>query len=667
MSPDEAIGQAAPSSDLTASSQLLARIIATSRDCIKVLDLEGRLLFMNEGGMQELEICELGTVLNSSWIEFWQGEDREAARAAVEAARNGKMGRFTGFFPTVETRTPKWFDVIVSPILNSIGEPERLLAVSRDITLRKRAEERERTLLEINNAIISNLTQEELFRAVTGALSRLIPCDRSTIFVHRPGTETLRLFVLQSSVPSKEFRGNLDIPMSDTPAGRVFKSGQTLLRRDLDKEREFPTEHRLFAEGFRSLIIAPLIARGRVVGTLNLLSAKPGQYTDSDAEFIPAVATQVGLAVENMNAFEEITALKARLEAENVYLQEEIRAEHNFKEIVGNSPALLAALHKVEQIAPTDSTALIWGETGSGKELIARAIHDRSHRQGRPLVKVDCSAISAGLVESELFGHVKGAFTGAIERRVGRFQLADGGAIFLDEVGELPLETQVKLLRVLQEQEFEPVGSDRTIRVNVRIIAATNRNLEEAVRDGRFRADLFYRLNVFPLHMPPLRERRTDVPQLAALFLDRFSKKFGKEVRGVSQATMDFFLRYAWPGNIRELQNVIERGVVLAQGPVLSLDPTLLQMGTTDIFSARGETHTLATLAGAPGNGPAAPGIHSVSLEEVERQHIRAVLDQTGGVIEGPKGAATILKVHPNTLRSRMKKLGINARRTPVN
>lgn len=658
MLPDDARSQALPLTDIAASSELLARIIATSRDCIKVLDLEGRLLFMNEGGMRELEVCELGTVLNTSWIDFWQGEDREAARQAVVTARNGKMGRFVGYFPTLETRTPKWFEVIVSPILNAGGEPERLLAVSRDITLRKRAEERERTLLEINNAIISNLTQEELFRAVTSALSRLIPSDRSTIFVHRPGAETLRLYVLHSSVPSAEFHGNLDVPMADTPAGKVFKSGQTLVRHDLEKEREFSTEHRLFAEGFRSLIIAPLAARGRVVGTLNLLSLKPGQYTDLDAEFIPAVATQVGLAVENMNSYEEIAALKARLEAENVYLREEIRTEHNFREIVGNSPALVAVLRKVEQIAPADSTVLILGETGSGKELIARAIHDRSPRKSRPLVKVNCSAISAGLVESELFGHVKGAFTGAIERRVGRFQLADGGAIFLDEVGELPLETQVKLLRVLQEQEFEPVGSDRTVRVNVRIMAATNRNLEEAVSEGRFRADLFYRLNVFPLRVPPLRERLSDVPQLAALFLDRFAKKFGKEMQGISQATMAALMQYAWPGNIRELQNVIERGVVLAQGPVLSLDLNLPEMEGQAPGGAAHPPDVSKTPAAS--DRPASP---AASLEEVESRHIRAVLKQTGGVVEGPKGAATILQLHPNTLRSRMKKLGIVARR----
>ena len=274
---------------------------------------------------------------------------------------------------------------------------------------------------------------------------------------------------------------------------------------------------------------------------------------------------QVALAIENMKSYEEIATLKARLEKENVYLQEEIRTEHNFEEIVGNSPALLAVLRKVEQVAPTDSTVLIYGETGTGKELIARAIHDRSARKGRTLVRVNCSAISAGLVESELFGHLKGAFTGAIDRRVGRFELADGGTIFLDEIGELPLETQVKLLRVLQEHEFEPVGSSRPLRVDVRVIAATNRNLREAVEAGRFRSDLFYRLNVFPLELPPLRERRSDIPQLVMHCVSRFSKRFGKKVEGVSQESMARLMSYPWPGNVRELQNVMERAVVLSR------------------------------------------------------------------------------------------------------
>src|SRR5215468_5476828 len=290
-----------------------------------------------------------------------------------------------------------------------------------------------------------------------------------------------------------------------------------------------------------------------------------------------------------MQSYQETATLKARLEKENVYLQEEIRTEHNFEEIVGNSPALLAVLRKVEQVAPTDSTVLLCGETGTGKELIARAIHSRSSRKDRPLVKVNCAAISAGLVESELFGHVKGAFTGAIDRRVGRFELADGGTIFLDEVGELPPETQVKLLRVLQEREFEPVGSSRTQPVNVRVIAATNRDLDEAVAAGHFRSDLFYRLNVFPLKVPPLRERREDIRLLVMFFLDQFAKSLGKPVATVTAETMASLQSYDWPGNVRELQNVIERAVILSGGATLEVGPMKLSAsapGATDIPAA---------------------------------------------------------------------------------
>jgi formate hydrogenlyase transcriptional activator len=352
-----------------------------------------------------------------------------------------------------------------------------------------------------------------------------------------------------------------------------------------------------------------------------------------------------------------------KLQPTNMYLREEIQVEHNFKEIVGNSPGLLAVLRKVEQVALTDTTVLIYGETGTGKELIARAIHDCGARKEGPLVKVSCSAISAGLVESELFGHVKGAFTGAIQRRVGRFELADGGTIFLDEVGELPLETQVKLLRVLQEREFEPVGSSRSVRVDVRVIAATNRDLREAEKAGRFRSDLSYRLNVFPLEVPPLRDRRPDIPKLAMFFLERFSRKVGKRIDTVSQATMDRLVGYGWPGNIRELQNIIERAVVVTHGSVLAFTADLLPAEVSDvrISPSRGTGDHAVPNGGASTSNTARPAPStSTSLEEVVRHHILQVLQETGGLIEGPNGAARILKVNPSTLRGRMKRLGIN-------
>jgi formate hydrogenlyase transcriptional activator len=769
------------------------RLIARSQDCVNVLDLEGGLLWMNQGGMQALEICELGPFVNRSWIHFWKGEDQKAAHAAVEAAKNGGTCRFTGCFATTATRQPRWWDVVVSPIENAEGKPERLLVVSRDvseqkrnerilreahlqvarseerwrsvfensaigvaltglngrflatnsvyqkmvgysdeelralsfidithadyreanwalaaelregkrqqfqiekqyrcksgsliwvsnnvslvpgtastpqfimalsedITERKRAEEAlrkseriKRSLLDINNAIITNLTEEALLGSISEAVRPSIPFDRCAIILYTPETDTLRFLAVEGALGSDYFQPGLEVGREETSAGWVFDHQQPL-RRNLEEAQQFANERRLWAEGIRSLCIVPLILRGKSIGTLSVVSREKDQYSEEAAQFLQEVATQVALAIENMKFYEEIASLKARLEKENLYLREEIRTEHNFEEIVGNSPALLAVLRAVEQVAPTDSTVLINGETGTGKELIARAIHNRSARKGRALVSVNCSAISAGLVESELFGHLKGAFTGAIERRIGRFELANGGTIFLDEIGELPLETQVKLLRVLQEQEFEPVGSSRTQRVDVRVIAATNRNLREMVEAGRFRSDLFYRLNVLPLQLPPLRERLSDIPGLVALCVARFAKRFGKKVEGVSQETMARLMSYPWPGNIRELQNVIERAVVLSAGPTLRLDKDLVPVVATagSLVPAEPPAHEAQ---------PAAPSTSGLpTLEEVQRNHILAALQQADGVVHGPRGAARILNLHPNTLRHRMNKLGV--------
>jgi transcriptional regulator with GAF, ATPase, and Fis domain len=449
--------------------------------------------------------------------------------------------------------------------------------------------------------------------------------------------------------------GNVTYEVAETPCLRVL-AGETCYY-PTGLQQHFPRDTGLVKMNAESYLGIPLrSSRGEVIGHLAVLDDKPLVQTPQSLSLLNIFAARAGAELERLHAeaelrvaLAEVERLKNQLHAENLYLQEEIRREHNFEEIVGSSPALLETLHEVERIALADSTVLIYGETGTGKELIARALHDRSTRRNRPLVKVNCGAISAGLVESELFGHVKGAFTGALDRRVGRFELADGGTLFLDEVGELPLDTQTKLLRVLQEGEFEPVGSSKTQRVNVRIIAATNRKLEEEVRAGGFRADLFYRLNVLPLTLPPLRERRADIPALVAFFLARFAKKFGKSVEGVSQETMQLLVNYAWPGNIRELQNLIERGVALARHPILTIDPAMLP--NTKVVAPRS----------VPAEAPARvePVSQSASLDETQRQHILAVLRQTGGVIEGPKGAALILNLHPNTLRSRMKKLGI--------
>ena len=526
-----------------------------------------------------------------------------------------------------------------------------------DITARKTAEEtlrtseqRKRSLLEINNAIINNLTQDALFTSAYEAIRRVVSFDRAAFLLYRPETKTLKLLSMDRDTDSEFFRLGKEYDLQETRVSAwVLDNQKSVVRGNLEKEQYSPGDKRLVAEGIQSYCVVPLVARGISIGTFTVWSKTENRYSEADLELLQEVANQVALAIANMKSYEEIAALKARLEKENVYLQEEIRTQHNFEEIVGNSPLLLELLRRVDQVAPTDSSVLIYGETGTGKELIARAIHDRSARKNRPLVKVNCSAISAGLVESELFGHVKGAFTGAFERRIGRFELADGGTIFLDEVGELPLETQVKLLRVLQEREFEPVGSNRSVKVDVRIIAATNRNLEESIKAGSFRSDLYYRLNVFPLEVPPLRDRRSDIPQLAMFFMARYSRNLGKKMEGISTAASESLKNYSWPGNVRELQNVIERALILSSGRFLELDSDLSSLSAPHVMSGISESAV-----------PREPSPSVLStLEEVERAHISAVLQQARGVIEGASGAAKTLGMHPNTLRHRMQKLGI--------
>ena len=530
-----------------------------------------------------------------------------------------------------------------------------------DITERKqteealrRNEEQNRSLLQINNAIITNLTQEALLHSISEALHRVIRFDRCAITLYQPERDTFRFLAVEGELLSDYFQAGIEYRRSETSVGWVYDHQQARVCGNLqDSSPQFANERRLATEGIQSICVLPMALQGKCIGTLSFVSREKNRYSTQDALFLQEVANQVVLAIRNMQSYDEIASLKAKLEKENIYLREELRAEHNFEEIVGNSPPLLKVLRDVEQVAPTDSTVLIYGETGTGKELVARAIHSRSARNSRALVNVNCSAISAGLVESELFGHVKGAFTGALDRRIGRFELANGGTIFLDEIGELNLETQVKLLRVLQEREFEPVGSSRTLRVDVRVIAATNRNLREAVDAGRFRADLFYRLNVFPIEVPPLRERRSDIPKLVAFSLSRLSKRFGKKIDGVSRESMENLLSYPWPGNIRELQNVIERAVIVSAEPIVRLDRDLIPVPG----AKAAENHGVAGSQSHANN--LEPSAQLLTLSEVERNHILAALQKAGGKIEGSNGAAKILDLHPNTLRHRIQKLGI--------
>jgi formate hydrogenlyase transcriptional activator len=385
----------------------------------------------------------------------------------------------------------------------------------------------------------------------------------------------------------------------------------------------------------------PLVSRDRTLGILSLARFEPVPFSKRDVEFLRLVANQVAIAVENALAYNEIAELKDRLAQEKVYLEDEIRSELNFEEIVGRSSALRSVLQDIETVAPTDSTVLIYGETGTGKELIARAIHNLSTRGKNAFVKLNCAAIPTGLLESEMFGHEKGAFTGAVAQRIGRFELANRGTVFLDEIGEIPLELQPKLLRVLQEREFERLGSSRTLTTDARLIAATNRDLTAMVEDREFRADLFYRLNVFPVQVPPLRERQDDIPLLVRHFVQQFSRRMGKAVDTIPSETMNVLVRYHWPGNIRELQNLVERAVILSTGPVLRVPLADLRLHES----------------------PAAVPQKAGTLEEAERRHILSALDAADWVISGPKGAATALGMKRSTLQARMEKLGIRRAR----
>ncbi|HEU4389206.1 MAG TPA: sigma 54-interacting transcriptional regulator, partial [Blastocatellia bacterium] len=516
-----------------------------------------------------------------------------------------------------------------------------------DEEVRRLSDERE-ALLNVNRAISRHLERDELFGTLAGCLRNIFETDRFGVELPIEGYRLQGHLLTPSAEGIKATRVKV-LPAQGTACNWVLENREWLVTGTREELKDsFPlTFDVMTTENMESLCAIPLVSDDRACGVLFFMAAAKDAYCHLRRALLEQVGAAVAVALDDCLAHEEVQRLRDRLADENAYLQEEIRREHNFEEIVGNSPALLDLLAAVERVAPTDSTVLVYGETGTGKELIARAVHDRSTRKGHPLVKVNCGAISAGLVESELFGHVKGAFTGAIDRRVGRFELANGGTLFLDEVSELPPETQVKLLRVLQEGEFEPVGSSKTVRVDVRIIAATNRNLDEAVQQGRFRSDLFYRLNVFPLKVPPLRERRSDIPQLVMFFLSRFSKKLGRRVESVSQETMDRLADYSWPGNVRELQNIIERGVVVTTGPMLALSEDLVPASVPITRVAPAPASTSRSSDDRP------------TLEEVERQHILAVLKESRWVIEGAKGAARVLNLHPNTLRSRMKKLGI--------
>jgi formate hydrogenlyase transcriptional activator len=495
--------------------------------------------------------------------------------------------------------------------------------------------DRYQALLKVAEAISVCRDLRELFRELTQCLPEVVDVNFVGLALYDPELKVMRLHTLQANIPVEIETEGSNVPLDDGPAGIVWKTQQPLLIQNLAEERRWPRMMQMMREdGVQSCVTVPLNVARRRLGVLGFLSVKRDAYGESDLEFLKQVANQVAVAVDNALAYQQIEALKNKLAKEKRYLEDEIRTGHNFEEITGRSPALIEVLKQVEIVAPTDATVLIQGETGTGKELIARAIHNSSGRRERTFVKINCAAIPTGLLESELFGHERGAFTNAIAQKVGRFELAHQGTLFLDEVGDISLELQSKLLRVLQEQEFERLGSTKTIKVNVRVVAATNRDLAQMIADKQFRTDLYYRLNIFPILLPPLRERSQDIPLLVRYFAQKYAGRMNKKLEPIPPDVIKALIAYPWPGNVRELENLIERSVILSQGPALAVP--------------LGELKVLKK--GSSG---------ASTLEDAEREHIIRTLTEVNWVVGGPSGAAARLGIKRSTLQFKIKKLGI--------
>ena len=503
-----------------------------------------------------------------------------------------------------------------------------------------RQRDRLQVVLDVTNAMVANLDLRELFQAVSESLRRLIRHEYASLVLYDPAKGQLRLEALDFPGGKSQIHEVQLASLEDSPAADAMRTRQPLLLNRIDVER-FPSDivRRLLDEGLQSAVCVPLVRGDRALGTLNVASMRDAAFAPHDVELLTQIGNELAIAVENALAFRQIEELKDKLAEEKLYLEDEIRTEYDFEEIVGESQSLKRALRDVETVAPTDSTVLIQGESGTGKELIARAIHNLSARRERTLVKVNCAAIPTGLIESELFGHEKGAFTGAISQKIGRFELADKGTLFLDEIGDIPLELQPKLLRVLQEREFERLGSTRTVKVDIRLVTATNRDLSQMIANREFREDLFYRLNVFPIPLPPLRERREDIPLLVRYFTQKYARRMNRPIETIPSEAMEALTNWNWPGNVRELENLMERAVILTRGSVLHVPLAELRNG--------GETAA-----------PAMTGALT-TLEEAEREHILRALRESKWVVGGPAGAAARLGLKRTTLQSRMQKLGI--------
>jgi len=536
-----------------------------------------------------------------------------------------------------------------SRVANAYGEEdERLLrrvaelvavAVETASTREELLDERRRlqAMVDVNRELVSSLEMQHLLPLISECVTRVVPHDFAGVTLYEDDRKEMKAFVLSPAEKHPVVEMGRTVTIDQTLSGQAILEQRTQLLTPVElRASSAPIATRMPDAGIQTVLCMPMITSKGAVGTLNVGSKKDRAFSLQDTSLLNQIAAQLAIALENARAYREIQALKDRLSEEKLYLEGEIRSELHFEDIVGDSDEVKRVLAQARTVAPSGSTALILGETGTGKELIARAIHRMSKRKDANFIKVNCAAIPTGLLESELFGHEKGAFTGAVTQKIGRMELADQGTMFLDEIGDIPLELQPKLLRVLQDQEFERLGGIRTIRVNIRLLAATNRDLSKDVAAGRFRSDLFYRLNVFPIRMPPLRDRRSDIPLLVRYFVQKLARQMDKNIETIPNATMDSLVAWEWPGNVRELENFIERSVILTEGTALRSPLAELRPE-----GAAGATET-------------------TTLEAADRDYILRVLRECGGLISGPRGAAAKLGLKRTTLQSKMRKLNIS-------
>ncbi len=605
---------------------------------IYLLDRDGHVLTWNPGA-ERIKGYKADEVLGLHFSRFFTQEDQERGhpadllRQAAAKDRTEEEG-----WRVRKDGSRFWANTVLTAIRDSAGEVTGYSKITRDVTSNKQAQES--VIAELSSMLLANVDIRKLLNAFSASVSLMLPHDAATLALYEEATGKLRVQFLAAGNDAGASQDEVLLDSDASPAGQAFRTRRPVILNKIDRWPFAPESGKhLTGIGMQSGVWVPLIHRERTLGAMMVASRQENAFSQHDAEMLGQVAGQVAMAVNNALAFKQIAEIRDRLTQEKRYLEEEINLEHRFDDIVGESTGLRTVLRQIETVAPTDATVLIQGETGTGKELLARAIHRLSQRSERTFIKLNCAAIPAGLIESELFGHEKGAFTGAIARKIGRLELAHEGTLFLDEIGELPLELQPKLLRALQEREIERLGGTRPISVNVRLIAATNRDLATMVAEKQFRSDLFYRLKVFPVSAPPLRERAADIPILVRHFVSRHARRMGKTIESIPPEAMAALQAWKWPGNIRELENFLERAVILSRGPLLHVPLAELE--------AMQEEEEEAVAADNP------------TLQAAERDHILRALREAKGIIGGPGGAAERLGLKRTTLNSKMKKLGI--------